>query len=168
MKCNLNLLEQNTIPYSWNTLFVGVNLNILSDTQINNYAIQYLTNHPQETNHFIVELTFSSNTTSVTNKLLEALTTNLKPETKEWQIEERKLRFCLLTDLKTNIVDTELLLEKIAEVYAHFNYPPDMNEFIYYMPAKNYDPSQYSIIENRQRLLKIFSDFLNKEKKTLQ
>jgi len=82
--------------------------------------------------------------------------------------KKRKLRFCLLFDLRKQITQPELLLEKIAEVYADFNYPSDMEEFINYMPAKNYDPSKYSITENRQRLLKKFDDFLNKEKSDLK
>ncbi|HLC07318.1 MAG TPA: DUF2247 family protein [Candidatus Babeliales bacterium] len=74
----------------------------------------------------------------------------------------------ILVDLKEHTQNKRELLEKIAEVYADFNYPPDMEELIYYMPAKNYDPSQYSQHENEQRLLTLFDKFLEKEKNDLK
>ena len=82
--------------------------------------------------------------------------------------EERKLRLCLLTELQQKINKKQELLEKIAEVYADFNYTPDMEEFIYYMPAKNYDPSRHSSQENEDRLINLFYKFLEKEKIELQ
>ena len=164
MKCNLNFLQQNNISYYWNTLFIGLKLDLINSSQIANYAMQYLAEHHTETNQFIVELASIKDTTFSVDKLLEHLIENCTPGTSEWNKEERKLRFCLLLDLQKNILDAELLLEKIAEVYAKFDYPPDMEEFIYYMSAKNYDPSQYSITDNRQRLLILFNAFLHKEK----
>lgn len=84
----------------------------------------------------------------------------LESDTTAW----RKLRLCLLLELKQQIPNKRQLLEKIAEIYADFNYPEDMEEFIYYMPAKNYNPSQHSFQENEDRLVNLFYNFLEKEK----
>jgi len=78
------------------------------------------------------------------------------------------LRLCLLTELQQKINKKQELLEKIAEVYADFNYTPDMEEFIYYMPAKNYVPSRHSFQENEDRSINLFYKFLEKEKIELQ
>lgn len=101
------------------------------------------------------------------------LTDTLKLRTLEydsaaWTTEERKLRLCLLLELTQQIPNKRELLEKIAEIYADFNYPEDMEEFIYYMPAKNYDPSEYSLQENENRLINLFYNFLEEEKIKLQ
>ena len=92
----------------------------------------------------------------------------LKHDVTAWTAEERKLRLCLLLELKQQIPNKRHLLEKIAKIYADFNYPEDMEEFIYYMPAKNYDPAQYSFQENEDRLINLFYNFLEKEKSELQ
>lgn len=64
--------------------------------------------------------------------------------------------------------DFEELLNQIAEVYADFNYPEDMDSFINYLPSKDNLQSKYSKEENITRLINLFNEFLNKEHKYLQ
>ena len=172
MKCNLNFLEQNKIDHSFTTLLVGINHGIINNTDIANYTTQYLLKHPNETDPTITELScINPATENSEDMLIQALKKTahlIKPDTNEWIQEERKLRFCLLLKLRQEIKNKRELLEKVAEIYADFNYPEDMEEFIYYMPAKNYDPSQYSFQENEDRLINLFYDFLDKEKIELQ
>ncbi|MDD9311758.1 DUF2247 family protein [Cytobacillus firmus] len=63
----------------------------------------------------------------------------------------------------------EELLNEITEVYADFNYPEDMDNFINYLePKDGYIPSQYSEEENVIRLVNLFNDFMNQEHDYLQ
>lgn len=172
MKCNLNLLKENNISYSYTTLLVGIRNNLLNNNDIANYTTEYLIEHPYETNFKITELACINRETldveSLLTSALKSQSITIEPETIAWFIEERKLRLCLLLNLKEHTQCKRELLEKIAEVYAEFNYPSEMEEFIYYMPAKNYDPSQHSEHENEQRLLTLFNAFLEKEKNDLK
>jgi len=168
----LTLLAQNSISCSFFTLLVGIKHNIIDNSAVTNYAVQYLLDNPQETNPKITELAFINRETldvdSLLASALKSQSMTIEPEINAWFIEERKLRLCLLLDLKEHTQSKRALLEKIAEVYAEFNYPPDMEKFIYYMPAKNYSPSQHSEHENEQRLLRLFDEFLEKEKNDLK
>ncbi|AWG44361.1 hypothetical protein BEH_26250 (plasmid) [Priestia filamentosa] len=87
-----------------------------------------------------------------------------------WQFEKRKWRFGILACLKIKHQDDfEKLLNRIAGVYADFNYPEDMDSFINYLPPKvDFDLSKYSKEENVLRLINLFNDFLNKEHQYLQ
>ncbi|KXZ19962.1 hypothetical protein AXI57_00870 [Bacillus atrophaeus] len=87
-----------------------------------------------------------------------------------WQVEKRKWRFGVLVHFKKMYQeDFEELLNQIAEVYADFNYPEDMDSFINYLPPKdNFNQSKYSKEENVARLINLFNEFLNKEHKYLQ
>src|SRR5579871_4862333 len=157
MKCNLEILERNNINYSFGTLLVGMQYGVISDVDVANYAVEYLAMHPNETNPLIMELACISpmdqNIQIVLIEVLKLKSCVIVPGTEDWFFEERKVRFCLLFELKQNIINKHELLEKIAEVYADFNYPFDMEDFIYYMPAKDYDPAQHTFEENQDRLL---------------
>jgi hypothetical protein len=172
MKCNLGLLQENNITCSFLTLLIGVKYNLLDRVEIENYTTHYLLQNPEETNPCITELTFlQKNENDIAFLISQALTKkekNIRSDSQEWFIEKRKLRLCLLLNLKKSIPDHRALLERIAEVYAYFDYPSDMEEFVYYMPAKNYDPSKHSLEENEQRLIVLFNLFLEKEKEYLQ
>lgn len=65
------------------------------------------------------------------------------------------LRYAALASLKS---EGEALLGDIESVYADFDYPPDMEPFIYYMPGKGTDSSP-------EALLIRFRDFLSRERK---
>ena len=67
----------------------------------------------------------------------------------------------ILEHLNQKITNYNNLLEQIEEVYALFDYPEDMNSFIYYMPSANYtENSEVSLINN-------FHLFLEKERARL-
>ncbi|MEK3933815.1 DUF2247 family protein [Sporosarcina sp. FSL W7-1349] len=64
------------------------------------------------------------------------------------QIQIRNCRFALLAD------DLEELLNRVAEVYAVFDYPKDMESFINYLPPSDgFDPFLYTKEENEIRLI---------------
>ena len=58
-------------------------------------------------------------------------------------LSERILRYAMLSSLNA---DGQELLEAIEEVYASFDYPSDMEPFIYYMPSTDSDSSIASLV----------------------
>jgi hypothetical protein len=173
MKCNLRLLEENNIPYNFVTLLVGIQSNLIDSEVVINYTTTYLLSHPRETDPLITELALITPETQNVDTMLNAVVQkyfnkSIAPNTEIWDIEKRKFRYCLLLNLTLYTENRRELLEKVAEIYAYFDYPPDMEDFIYYMPAKNYDPSMHSFQENEERLVNLLHNFLAKEKNDLQ
>ncbi|MFM6081578.1 MAG: DUF2247 family protein, partial [Dolichospermum sp.] len=67
--------------------------------------------------------------------------------------EYKKWLYLTLDWVYTNLDSFIDPLSEIEEVYADFNYPQEMEQFIRYMPAQNgYDPSKYTQEENEKRL----------------
>jgi hypothetical protein len=165
-----DILKQNNIPYSWNTLRVGKKYNLIDNAQIADYAVEYLSDHPQETNQFIAELACCDKTMSiddVLDRVADIVDAKIERDSIKWELEKRKLRFCILTYLKQHLSDKRELLDKIAQVYDDFSFPEDMEDFIYYMPAKKFNPLEHSEEECMERLVRLFEDFLINEKKFL-
>ena len=78
----------------------------------------------------------------------------------------KKLKYVILNYLRSTTKDNNELLEKVEEVYADFNYPQDMDEFIAYMPAKG-SVLMNSIEDNNKRMINNLDNFLELEKKEL-
>ncbi|HEX4068699.1 MAG TPA: DUF2247 family protein [Candidatus Babeliales bacterium] len=166
----LRILGQNNIPYSWNTLRVGKKYNLIDNTQIADYAAEYLSDHPHETNQYIAELVSCDETKSINDileKVADIFDGKIDCDDAKWELEKRKLRFCILTYLKQHTSDERELLDKIAQVYDDFGFPKDMENFIYYMPAKDFNPLEHSKEECTERLMGLFKDFLSDEKRFL-
>lgn len=174
MDISLDIFKKEKIKYDWKTMYVGLKLNLINYNDITNYAVEYLSMHPETSNQEIIQLAWGSidsECESILEKILkESHINDLNLDTESWQFEVRKWRFVILTYLKIKHQDDfERLLNKIAEVYANFNYPKDMDSFINYLPPKeDFNPSQYSKEENIVRLINFFNDFLKRELQYLQ
>lgn len=168
--CDFYILKENNISYSWNTIRLGKQCNLFDNSEIADYAIEYLSQHPLETNEFIVELACSNKTMfidDILDKVADVFDKKIDCDSAEWALEMRKLRFCVLTYLKKHISDDRELLDKIAQVYDDFGFPKDMEDFIYYMPSKNFDSLELLLEQPMSRLVRLFENFLDEEKKFL-
>lgn len=168
--CDVHILRENKISYSWNTMRVGKKYDLFDNSQISDYAVEYLVEHPQETSQFIVELACCNNTMfvdDILDKVANVVDGRIDLDSVEWELERRKLRFCVLTYLKQHVFEEGELLGKIALVYDDFGFPKDMEHFIYYMPSENFKPLEYSKEECMKRLVSLFEEFLINEKKFL-
>ncbi len=57
-------------------------------------------------------------------------------------------------------------LSNVEEIYADFDYPEDIVEFIAYMPSiDEYDPSRHSPDENTQRMFRKWEEYLTSNEK---
>ncbi|USK65560.1 DUF2247 family protein [Peribacillus frigoritolerans] len=174
MDISIDIFKQNKIKYDWRTLYAGLELNLIEYSDIVNYAVEFLANHPEISNQNIIQLAWGVDDFDYENLLVDILKeshiNDLNLDADVWQFEKRKWRIGILAYLKMKHQDDyEGLLKKVAEVYADFNYPEDMDSFINYLePKDGFNPSQYSKEENVVRLINLFNDFLNKEHQYLQ
>lgn len=174
MKVSLDTFKENGMKYDWKTLYAGLKLDLIKRSDIVNYAVEFLTKHPDANNQNVVQLAWGDDDLDyenlLENILKESYSQDLNFDTEAWQLEKRKWRFAVLTNLKIKYQNNfEELLNKIAEVYADFNYPDSMDSFIYYLkPTDGFDPLQYSKAENIVRLINLFYDFMCKEYQYLQ
>ena len=174
MDISIDISKKNKIKYDWRTLYVGLELGLIKYSDIVNYAVVFLIEHPDISNQNIVQLTWGGDDIDYESLLVDILKeshiNDLNLEADFRQLEKRKWRFGILAYLKRKHQnDFEELLYKVAEVYADFNYPEDMDSFINYLePKDGFNPSQYSKEENVIRLINLFNDFMKKEHQYLQ
>ncbi|MFS0574795.1 DUF2247 family protein [Sporosarcina sp. 179-K 3D1 HS] len=174
MGISLDIFKQNQISCCWKTVYAGLKTDLLKPSEVASYAVEYLTNHPETNDQNIIQLAWGEEDTDFENLLAHILekldVEDLDLDADIWHIEKRKWRFALLASLKARYQnDLEELLDKVAEVYADFDYPEDMESFINYLaPPEGFDPSQYTKEENVNRLITLFDEFLNMERQYLQ
>ncbi|MED4079458.1 DUF2247 family protein [Halalkalibacterium halodurans] len=174
MDISVDIFKQNKIKYDWRTLYVGLKMDLIKYSDVVNYAVEFLTEHPDISDENIVQLAWGGADIDYESLLVDILKelhiNELNLDAEVWQLEKRKWRFGILAYLKMKHQDDlEELLNKVAEVYADFNYPEDMDSFINYLePKDGFNPSQYSKEENVTRLINLFYDFMNKEYHYLQ
>jgi hypothetical protein len=174
MDISVDIFKRNKIKYDWRTLYVGLKLDLIKYSDIVNYAVEFLTKHPDISNQNIVQLAWGGDDIDYESLLVDILKeshiNDLNLDADVWQFEKRKWRFGILTYLKVKYQDDfEGLLNEVAEVYADFNYPEDMDSFINYLePKDGFNPSQYSKEESVIRLINLFNHFMNKEYHYLQ
>lgn len=54
MDISVDIFKQNKIKYDWRTLYVGLELNLIEYSDIVNYAVGFLANHPEISNQNII------------------------------------------------------------------------------------------------------------------
>jgi hypothetical protein len=69
--------------------------------------------------------------------------------------------YLVLAWLFENRAEFEDPLEEVERIYADFDYPPDVERFVAYMPpVEDYDPAQHSAEENEKRLIEAWRTYL--------
>ena len=69
--------------------------------------------------------------------------------------------FLQLAWLRSNVSNFDDPLGEVEKIYADFDYPENVADFVRYMPAStNYDPASHSFDENNQRLFQMWDKYL--------
>lgn len=174
MKCDgynmFHLLKEKSIPYSIQTCYVGLKSNLLSEQDVHHCINTLL--EKDLTNSVYINIIVDNYSTESLLKAMRTLNLPIPSENDAtWLCEIRKLRYTLLYTLSFGIQAPsayEALLERIAILYADFGYSSDMEHLIYYMPPEgDYDPTKYSIEQNREHLVLLLHIFLKKEERAL-
>lgn len=168
MTISIDMLDKSRIDYDWRTLYVGISTNLVEFNELTTYALKMMDDDKYEDNEFINELAWgieeNLKVEILTKMLLNFKFDTLVPESASWELEIRKLRYMVLNYLRTTIEDDNELLRKVEEVYADFNYPQEMEEFIAYMPVKD-NSVIHSSEDNKKRMINNLDNFLIEEKK---
>ncbi|WP_176343426.1 DUF2247 family protein [Priestia aryabhattai] len=170
MKYSIEVLKQQNIPYSWDTLYVGLEIGVIDYKDLMHYAIEYLEVVPDVEDTNILELAWGFEETNdkrvLIGMLKECNMEEILQEGDKFEGETRKWRYGILESLKKSYRDdVSTLLKAVAEVYADCQYPSEMKSFIYYLPPDDeYCPEKHSDIENTNRLVLNLNSFLEREK----
>lgn len=167
MKYTLQLLKDNNVKYNWNTIYVGRRIKIISHSVVNEYALEILEDNKDMDNAQILELAWNLSEDETDSELKELISQINNSDLGEggaiWNIEVRKWRYCILSELFKTINDEQVLYEEIERVFSKFNCPSDMYEFF-----RNISDKHFYSIEKRDNILKGMKDiviqFLEKEK----
>ncbi len=122
------------VQYSWATIYTALINNLMENTEVEIYAIELMGSDDYKENDFINNLAWGD--LEKEEIISSIITEKLIPDLELFEeIELKKIRYAILYYLKEEYKNSkEYLLKKIAEVYADFNYPIEMSDFIYYMP----------------------------------
>lgn len=169
---SLRRLKQSNLSYDWKTMYVGYKLHIIKEAEVTQYAVEFLATHPNCENASIIELTWGDRDMDYERVLKDIVQELYGEEPIEssslWENEKRKWRFSILHALDTEYKHSpQTLLHKIAEVYADFGYPEEMERFIYYMPSKENTELLSSEEDHIVGLICFFHKFLQKEQRDL-
>ncbi|MEO3943965.1 DUF2247 family protein [Gorillibacterium sp. CAU 1737] len=161
---SFQIFDEACVKYNWATVLVGLKLNCYPVEEVDDYAVRYMTEHPDTDNNFIQELVWENRNYEEVITLIENLLIDLKCNI-NFLLEERKWRYCILHAIRKDTEDGNVLLEKVAQVYSDFNYPEVMEDLIYYNePKDGFNPLLHTTDENINRLIKKIDDFLALEK----
>lgn len=162
--------ENHLSLINWSCIYWGIKEELIEPENAVIYANKVVEKNPDTDTPEIIELLIidEANNDNVL-PLIERMFSDKKKLDDKKSSSIRTLRFIFLFEIQKNITDNQDLLDKIETVYADFNYPPDMESFISYMPIQDdeYDVSKHSSQENEQRLIDKFNTFMNKEFKVL-
>lgn len=158
-------MYKNYIPFlTIKDIYAGIKRGILPPDSAVKYAECYAAVCPDTDSEIIIKLLIADSDEEVAALLGRRFgKTSARPEK---SIE--KLLFVTLNEL-SNQFDGDELLDAIESVYADFDYPPELNEFISYMPADNsdYAPSAHTHDENVRHIVDSFNAYLTHKAKTL-
>ena len=154
MKVTLNMMSLSGVQYSWATIYTALINNLMENTEVEIYAIELMESDDYKENDFINNLAWGG--LEKEEIISSIITEKLIPDLELFEeIELKKIRYAILFYLKEEYKNSkEYLLKKIAEVYADFNYPIEMNDFIYYMPndkaatINNQEDAEKNLISN--------------------
>jgi len=170
MKYNLQLFKENNLKCNWITLYVGRQLGLISHSVVAKYALKTIEKNDEFDNELILELAWNLEEAEL-DMILENLIyqihgSQINEESIEWDIEKRKWRYCVLSDICKRINDEQGLYEEVEEIFSLFECPSDMNELF-----RNISDKHFYSTEKEDDILtsmkKIISEFLETELRDL-
>ena len=165
---NIEIFEDANILLDWYTIYYGIKNNYLENEIANQFVIRKLEEGKEVTP---VELELSwrlDNKYEILTKIEELPNINIS-EKKSLEIARNKICVAILIYLRKNEKVIENLMQKVEMIYADFDYPSDMENFISYMPVtENYIPAEHTKEENENRLLANLDSFINEKLKEIK
>ena len=124
---------------SWSTLLAGFDLGLIGGVEVIDEAVHALATSVAEPPAALVSLAGADGESKEhIRSLLSELAAMENPDP-EWR-ERDRWRLAMLSFMREHESSHDVLLREVAEVYAIFDYPPDMQAAIYYMPVATTEP----------------------------
>lgn len=160
---NLDTFRKCNINPTWQDIYYGVKYNYLDKNSVSEFALSYIEQNVELEE--VWELAWKNNEKDyILNKIENIIGTNFNE-----QASETRWKYCIVKDIIEKYKDFDILAEKLDEVYADFNYPEDMEDFVSYMPVKDmYDVDKHTIRDNQERIIKKAKEFLEDKRKVLE
>ncbi|GEM_PF-1551526 len=164
MKYNLQLLKDNNLECNWNTLYVGRQLGLILHSVVAKFALEIVEDNEDFNNELILELAWDLEEAE-SDRILESLInqiygSGINEESIEWDIEKRKWRYCVLSDICKRINDEQGIYEEVEEIFSLFKYPSDLNELFRNISDKHFysTEKQEDIVNSMKKLISEFSE----------
>ena len=151
----IRLIKNNGFESNWTTLLIGRQFNLISASEVTNYAVDVLENNPNLDNELILELALEQTEENI-DSLLEKITANssLDDQNKEFH----KWLYCTLKEEYNNSTN-ENIFEKIEDIFSIFKNPQIMYDFF-----RNVSDAFYYPEESNHTINDLVEKFLNAEK----
>lgn len=150
----IDIFESINMPIDWYVVYWGIKNKILSVDTAQDYACRKI-EEGEIGSEEELELSWK------VDDLIDVLETIEKIPGFQNDMEENmekakeKIRTAIIVFYRKTEKDVAKLFEQIEMVYANFDYPQDMENFISYMPMDDeYVSEKHSLEENRNHLLK--------------
>lgn len=150
---------------NWGDVYWGIKEYLLDIKSVSKFAEEFIMNNSQTSIDEIYELAWETDDRETVLDLINRILKKLPAQDNQSnEIIKRRWRYCIVKTLREGEINNSVLLDKIEIVYADFDYPVEMSGFIKYMPPDDdYNPSNYSIEENEQRMINKIDDFIKSE-----
>lgn len=158
MNIPLSFSLQKT-PLSWSDLTWGYHKNILTWKDLVSFANLKVSSGNFDDKE--LEMSFLGKESIAEISAAADSLAQLNEETEE--VAKSKWLYLSLAWLFENKGHVNDPLSVIEDIYADFDYPPEMQTFVRYMPPTDgYDPRNYTAEENNERLMRLFEQFLDR------
>ena len=123
----------------WRTLLAGHDQGLIGDKDVVDEAVQVLATSSGEAPAALINLAGADGEPHERIRALLAELAATENLDAAWRARDR-WRLAMLSFIRDHEPDHDVLLREVAEVYAIFDYPPDMQGAIYYMPVPSTRP----------------------------
>ena len=157
MNTKLEMMQEVSIAINVLTLCQGFKFHALSYEDFKNYRLLKYLSESEALKAVDLGLFDARDKIDLEEKIAALLSGAdkdvLLKEMEKWlYIRLKELRGCSIDDVE--------ILNKIAEIYADFDYPPFMQHFVNYMPS-DVDLSGYTVEQAQVRLINLCDTFVN-------
>jgi len=156
----LKWFEKAGLRLDWTDVHVGLAAGYIEPREAVLRAEEYWSHYPDEENVLIHELAAAR--PDEQDAIRQIVAKLASSENGDVERAKRKWRYLFLRQVFAQQTGPRQLLLDIERVYADFDYPEEMEPFIYHMPASE-DISGLTPDQARQRLIALAREFLERE-----
>ena len=161
----INIFDKTMMPIDWVMIYYGIKNNFLNIDVAQEFACRKL-ECDESLSEEEQELLWKANDRLEVLELIAKILNKGKNIEESLEKAKDKVRVAIIIYLRETEKNEARLLEKIAMIYADFDYPKDMESFISYMPIDYKFVATNSIAEDsRNYLLSNLDNFIQVQQK---